>query len=121
MKTMKLKQKSPVGLSAYSRKAVAWVRAQAMALEGTVAVKHIRPRAYCTAKPAPGCAVFITPWQDAEEQIRTPDFAGSAIVYEGVCDIAVGDWCALAYVVKSGNMRTVAFALGTAPDRRIYG
>lgn len=47
-------------------------------------VCHIFPRAYCVAKPAPGCAVFAIPWQDAEEQIRKPEYSSYETVHQGI-------------------------------------
>ena len=100
--------------SAYSVKMRKWVKDQGMALDGTIAVRHIFPRAYCVAKPAPLCAVFATPWMDAEELVKMEKYSASVIVNEGVKDVKVGDWCAIAYVVRSGLQRHVAFKLPNA-------
>ena len=102
---------SAIGCSAYSRKVVAWVKAQAKAIPGTLSVRHIFPRAFCIAKPTPGCAVVMTPWVDAEPQIREFKWASSHNVTEGADKIAAGDWCAIAYLVAEGNQRMVAFPL----------
>lgn len=57
------------------------------------------PRAYCIAKPAPGCAVFVTPPQDV---LNTPEIAGhyhqaEVLNLAHVDDIHVGDWVTLAF------------------------
>ena len=100
--------------SAYSVKMRKWVKDQAMSLEGSIAVCHIFPRAYCVAKPAALCAVFVKPWMDAEPQVRNErykGYSGSVTVYEGAENVNVGDWCAIAYVVRNGLARNVAFKL----------
>jgi hypothetical protein len=91
-----------------------WVKDQGMKIEGAIAVRHIYPRAYCIAKPAPRCAVFVTPWMDAEELVRNKEYSASVTVNEGSADVEVGDWCALAYVVRNGLQQTVAFKLPNA-------
>ena len=100
--------------SAYSVKMRKWVKDQAMSLEGSITVCHIFPRAYCVAKPAALCAVFVKPWMDAEPQVRNErykGYSGSVTVYEGAENVNVGDWCAIAYVVRNGLARNVAFKL----------
>lgn len=97
--------------SAYSRDTLRWVRSEAMKIKGAISVRHIYPRAYCVAKPAIMCAVFVTPWMDAEPQIRETEYSSSNMVYNGVQDVRVGDWCALAYVVTSGCQERYAFPL----------
>lgn len=97
--------------SAYSRNTLAWVKREGMKIDGARSVRHIYPRAYCIAKPAPLCAVFVTPWMDAEPQIRNKQYSASTTVHEGVADVEIGDWCALAYVVTDGCSQTVAFRL----------
>ena len=89
--------------SAYSRDIIQRIKdAAKKQVEGCLSVRHIFPRAYCVAKPAPGCAVFVTPWEDAEEQVRKPEYSSSESVYQNVKNVQVGDWRALAYV----NTRT---------------
>jgi len=100
--------------SAYSIKMRKWVKDQGMKLHGSKSVSHIFPRAYCIAKPSPCCALFVKPWMDAEPLVRNKNDSSSDIVREGVNDVQVGDWCALAYVVRSGLQRTVAFKLPIA-------
>ena len=107
--------------SAYSVKMRKWVKDQAMFIEGSIAVCHIFPRAYCVAKPAALCAVFVKPWMDAEPQVRNErykGYSGSVTVYEGAENVNVGDWCAIAYVVRNGLARNVAFEL---PNSGITG
>jgi len=82
-----------------------------MHIKGAKSAGHLYPRAYCIAKPAPLCAVFVTPWMDAEPQICTPEYSASHTVYVGVDDVHVGDWCALAYVVTDGVQQIHAFQL----------
>ena len=101
--------------SAYSVKMRKWVKDQAMKIRGARSVHHIYPRAYCIAKPAPLCAVFVTPWMDAEPQIRNQKYSASTIVHDGVEDVSAGDWCALAYVVTEGSGIRHAFKLPNVP------
>ena len=82
-----------------------------MKITGARQVRHIYPRAYCVAKPAPGCSVFVTPWMDAEPAIRTPVFSSSETVRENVTEVRVGDWCALAYVQTAVSGMMYAFPL----------
>ena len=103
--------------SAYSVKMRKWVKDQAMSLEGSIAVCHIFPRAYCVAKPAPLCAVFVEPWMDAESQVRNKKYSGSVTIDEGAENVNVGDWCAIAYVVRNGLARNVAFKLPNDTDK----
>ena len=99
--------------SAYSKSAITWLIRQAMKTKGATDVAHLFPRAYCIAKPAPGCAVFVVPWMDAEPQIREPAY-GAQLVHDGVSGVRVGDWCALAYVVTGGIQQMRAFAIPSA-------
>ncbi len=98
--------------SAYSKDTLTWLRKKAMRIKGAKSVCHLYPRAYCLAKPAPLCAVFLTPWMDAEPQVRNPQYSTSHLVYEGVQDVNPGDWCALAYVCTSSSGTLHAFKLG---------
>ena len=82
-----------------------------MQIAGAKSVHHLYPRAYCIAKPAPLCAVFVRPWMDAAPQVRTPEYSSSCVVHEGVEDVRVGDWCALAYVVTDRVQQIRAFPL----------
>ena len=100
-----------VSKSAYSRSTLQWLRRAAMQISGAKRVAHLHPRAYCVAKPAPGVAVFAIPWMDSEPQIREEAYSSSGLVYKGIANVRVGDWCALAYVVTSGGGETYAFQL----------
>jgi hypothetical protein len=97
--------------SAYSKNELAWLRKEAMKVKGATHVAHMYPRAYCVAKPAPCCAVFVTPWMDAEPQVLSLSCASSNTVSEGVVDVRVGDWCALAYVCTTGAQQMYAFKI----------
>ena len=67
---------------------------------GATRVRHVYPRVYCVAKPAPLCAVVVSPWQDAEIQIREPQYSSSCIIQHDSAKIAeVGGWYSLAYAV----------------------
>ena len=89
--------------SPYSRKTLNAIEAAALKIKDATSVCHIYPRAYCVAKPSASCAVFVTPWMDAEPQIRKPELESSHTVYYGVENVNVGDWCSIAYVVTPGN------------------
>lgn len=78
-------------------------------------VCHIFPRAYCVAKPAPGCAVFAIPWQDAEKQVRKPEYSSSETVHQNVKHIQVGDWCAIAYIQTRTSGQTYVIDLPELP------
>jgi hypothetical protein len=85
--------------SAYSPDIIKRIEAAAKKqVKGCLSVRHIFPRAYCVAKPAPGCAIFVIPWQDAEKQVRKPEYSSSESVYQNVTNVQVGDWRAIAYV-----------------------
>lgn len=108
----KVKNGRSPGGSPYSANTLAWLRKTAMQVEGAVEVgRNMFPRAYCIAKPAPGCAVFVTPWMDAMPPVCTPGFSSSQIIREGVFDVRVGDWCALAYVSREQVSEWYAFKL----------
>ena len=99
----------------YSRAEIDRIRKLAMQVVGCRTARHIYPRAYCIAKPAPGCIVVLTPWMDSEPQIRSKPYSAAVIVREGdVADIDVGDWCSVAYVITSGSGMPYAFVI---PER----
>jgi hypothetical protein len=87
----------------YSRKALREIKASALKIKGSTSTTHIYPRAYCIAKPAPLCAVFVTPWMDSEPAVRTPMFSSAHTIHDGVREVKVGDWCSLAYVTTPGR------------------
>ncbi len=97
--------------SAYSRAILKLIRDRAMKIKGATSVNHIYPRAYCVAKPAPMCAVFVTPWFDSESQIRQAKYSSSNTVHNNVESVQVGDWCALAYVTTPGMGTTYVIDL----------
>ena len=70
--------------------------------KGVTAVSHIRPRAYCIAKPAACCAVFVTPPCDAAPLIRHSQNATAESIHEWVSHVEVGKWYVLAYVTTPG-------------------
>jgi hypothetical protein len=110
-----------------------------MQIEEAREVGHMFPQAYCVAKPAPGCAVFVTPWMDTlplkpgrlgrgaagrtgllqpsdvvaihQSYACTPTFSSSEIVRGGVSAVQVGDWCALVYVITKRGGEWYAFKL----------
>lgn len=84
--------------SDYSQVSIKRIAALAMKTKDAIAVSHIFPRAYCVAKPAPLCAVFATPFVDAEPQVRQEKYSAYECVYRGAEKVKVGDWCSLAYV-----------------------
>ncbi len=102
--------------SIYTKEVIAWVRREAKK-RGAKSVSHIYPRAYCVAKPAPGCAVFVIPWMDSEPQVRDAEYSSSKSVYEGVEDVKVGDWCAFAYIEKGCSGFNMAFKIPVGGKR----
>jgi hypothetical protein len=86
--------------SPYNQATIRHIRNLAKRNTSATKVCHIFPRAYCIAKPAPGCAVFATPWMDAEPQIRTTAYSSYRVVHSNVEDVKVGDWCSIAYLTK---------------------
>ena len=62
------------------------------------AIRHIHPHAYCVAKPAHHCAVFVIPPQDREPQV--PGDGAVLIQNWTVSAIIPGMWCAIVYVCR---------------------
>jgi hypothetical protein len=85
-------------MSAYTKAEFSRIRKAALKLPGAKDVSHIRPRAYCIAKPASGCAVFVTPEVDAAPRLQTHQNATGDLVRDNLGNVKVGDWCILAYV-----------------------
>lgn len=88
-----------------SKRAAVWLRRRLP--QGFEPIDVI-PRAYCAAKPAPLCAVFVTPPDDyrthltKNEHIRACN-AGQTI-HEGISAASVGDWMTLCYATcRSGG------------------
>ena len=99
--------------SDYKKTTIQKIKAEAKDNHGAIQVRHIFPRAYCVAKPAHFCAVFVTPPCDSEQQIKPP-YSSSATVHNDTATSAeVGKWYSLAYCVcENGNQQTrVIFAL----------
>jgi hypothetical protein len=71
-------------------------------IKNATEVLHIKPRAYCIAKPAACCAVFVTPPQDAVPMLRNTQNATAETCYENVTQCEVGKWYVLAYVCTPG-------------------
>ena len=86
-------------MSAYTKAEFSRIRKAALKIiPGAGSVSHIRPRAYCIAKPAACCAVFVTPEIDAVPILQSHQNAAGDIVRDNVGNVKVGDWCVLAYV-----------------------
>ena len=94
--------------SAFARATITAIRKEAIASHDAISVRHIHPRAYCVAKPAPCCAVFAIPSCDSEPQLRNKQ---SVSIHNGTASIAVvGGWYSLAYVSNrsgSGEPRVI--------------
>ena len=96
-----MKKRQP---SAYTRATLDEIKAEAKKYQDAKEVRHIQPRAYCIAKPAPLCAVFVTPPCDAEPQVP---YSKSIVIHDkSVADVHVDDWCSLAYVQSESNGQT---------------
>ena len=90
--------------SAYTRATLEEIKATAKKYHDAKEVRHIKPRAYCIAKPAPWCAVFVTPPCDAEPHVT---YSESTLIHDkSVESVCVGDWCSLAYVQSESNGET---------------
>jgi len=92
-------QRSKEKQMAYSREYIKQIKAAAFRVKGATSVSHIRPRAYCVAKPSVCCAVFVTPPEDAEPLVRDSQNATAELIQDAcVSDVEVGKWYVLAYV-----------------------
>ena len=90
--------------SAYSQDIIKRIKAAAKKqVPSCRSVSHIFPRAYCVAKPAPSCAIFAIPWQDAEKLVRKPEYSSYETVYKNVGNVQAGDWRAIAYIATVFN------------------
>jgi hypothetical protein len=86
-------------MSAYSKAELERIRKVALKIvPGAKSVSHIHPRAYCIAKPAACCAVFVVPEIDSVPLLQKTPNASSDIVRDNVSEVRVGDWCILAYI-----------------------
>ena len=100
----------PAACWAYHPTYIKEIKAAAMKLPGVKSVSHIKPRAYCIAKPAACCAVFVTPPMDAEPHLRQTQNATCEIAHENVSHVKAGEWYVLAYVTipnYSGQVRVI--------------
>jgi len=78
-------------------------------------VRHVHPRAYIIAKPAPKCIVVAKPWMDSEPQVREIDrLHGTDIIHDFDESLKAGDWCATGYVSTPTSGWTCAIALPLA-------
>ena len=93
----------------YNRDCLSALKRLGMKIKGAKMVSHLYPRAYCIAKPAPGCAVLIRPPADSGIEIF-PECSGD-IIWEGATEINVGDWCATAYVVEDTRSQSHIFTI----------
>jgi len=71
-------------------------------------IRHIYPRAYIIAKPAPLCIVVMTPYQDAEKHMRNKKYRSATIIHSFEEGLEAGDWCSLAYVSRKGISQSYA-------------
>ena len=75
-------------------------------------IRHIYPRCYVVARPAPSCLVVVRPWADAEPHMRAWDRDHGAGTFHGepAFDHALkaGDWCSVAYVATASGGWSVA-------------
>lgn len=94
----------PKRVAVYSRSLIKAIKAAALKQYPTAtSISHIRPRAYCIAKPAACCVVFVTPPDDAEPQLKGCQSTTAEVISDGdVSKIKVGDWCVLAYICTPG-------------------
>jgi len=76
-----------------------------------ISIRHIFPRAYIVAKPAPSCIVVAMPWQDAEKQVRDSRYSSYNTVHTFEDNLNAGDWCSVAYVARNGMQAQVAVSL----------
>lgn len=64
-------------------------------------VRHVYPRCYVVAQPAPLCIVVVQPWADAEPHLREWEANYGSTTLSGESfdpSLKVGDWCSMAYV-----------------------
>lgn len=87
-------------MSAYTQVYLKALRLRAMCLHNDVrSVHHITPYAYCVARPAAYMAVFAVPPAD----YSTPTGEGFVVVQNrSAGPVGVGQWWALAYIVREG-------------------
>ena len=91
----------PRSCSAFSRSLLTAIRAEAKRNYGANSVRHIYPRAYCIAKPAAWCGVFVVPPCDSEPQAITESLT---VQNPSAKQAELGKWYCLAYCIdEAGN------------------
>lgn len=85
----------------YTKLSIALLKAAAKRItrDETARICHIAPRAYCVAKPALRCAIFVVPPCDREPQVA--DDAYTSVSNASADNVKAGDWCSVAYVVTA--------------------
>lgn len=80
-----------------------------------IGVRHVFPRAYVLARPAPRHIVVVRPWVDAEPHLREFDklHCGAQSISGDCFDDALraGDWCCCGYVSTATSGLIVAIPL----------
>ena len=72
-------------------------------------LRHVFPRAYVIARPAPKCLVVARPWMDSEAQVKDwNQLHGCDVLHDFDWTLQAGDWCATAYAYTSTGGWTVA-------------
>ena len=98
------------------KQAISTVRAWCLSvgIGELAAVRHVHPRAYVVAQPAPMCIVVVEPWQDAEKHMREDQEIYPARMIERFeTGLTVGSWCCTAYVMTpAGRGLCVAVKIG---------
>ena len=64
-------------------------------------IDHVFPRAYVVARPGINSLVVAVPPFDAYELSPAYDF-GSETMIDFDCELKVGEWCSVAYVLTKG-------------------
>ena len=91
-----------------NEKQIRWL---ARSFSKNVIILEVIPRAYCVAKPAPGCAVFSTPWRDYRKHLVKSEnklYNSSVTITEisasdSVFNVQLGDWRTLVYGVAANS------------------
>jgi hypothetical protein len=73
-------------------------------------VRHIHPRCYVLSRAASACLLVACPPCDDEPQLKNIPKHGDGGISVNVFDdsLKAGDWCSVAYVVRSGSCQNVA-------------
>lgn len=101
----------------YKQAVIRRIRQEAMKIKGVTGVRHIHPRAYCIAKPAACCAVFVVPPCDHEPHLRSfePNNSAELIQNNSAAKVKVGDWCSLAYVITHSFSQPQVILINNKP------